>query len=105
MVRADRRAAGLGPRPLHGVRPGPGISAWLDAAAHQSDAPLGVGRRLDRRRRLDRAVEDLASRRAAGLALALTVVAFATGNHRVWAAIAMAAVAMLSSLAPAAGPL
>ena len=42
---------------------------------------------------------------AAGLALALTVVAFATGNHPVWAAIAMAAVAMLSSLAPAAGPL
>jgi hypothetical protein len=42
---------------------------------------------------------------AAGLALVRTVVAFATGNHPVWAAIAMAAVAMLSSFAPAAGPL
>ena len=39
------------------------------------------------------------------MTLALTVVAFATGNHPVWAAIAMAPVAMLSSLAPAAGPL
>jgi hypothetical protein len=42
---------------------------------------------------------------AAGLALVLTVVAFATGNRPVWAALAMAAVALLTSLAAAAGPL
>jgi hypothetical protein len=39
------------------------------------------------------------------LALVLTVVAFATGDDPVWAALAMAAVALLTSLAAAAGPL
>jgi hypothetical protein len=42
---------------------------------------------------------------SAGLALVLTVVAFATGDRPVWAAVAMAAVALLTSLAAAAGPL
>jgi hypothetical protein len=42
---------------------------------------------------------------AAGLSLVLTVVAFATGNDPVWAAIAMAVVAILTSVAAAAGPL
>jgi hypothetical protein len=41
---------------------------------------------------------------AVGLALVLTLVAFATGNRPVWAAIAMAAVAVLTSLGAAAGP-
>jgi hypothetical protein len=42
---------------------------------------------------------------SAGLALVLTVVAFATGGRPVWAALAMAAVAFLTSLAAASGPL
>jgi len=42
---------------------------------------------------------------SAVLGLVLTVIAFATGNNPVWAAIAMAAVALLTSLAAAAGPL
>jgi hypothetical protein len=42
---------------------------------------------------------------AAALSLVLTVVAFATGNRPVLAALAMAAVALLTSLAAAAGPL
>jgi MFS family permease len=49
------------------------------------------------------------SRRVALIAavsgLVLTVVAFATGNRPIWAALAMAAVALLTSLAAAAGPL
>jgi MFS family permease len=42
---------------------------------------------------------------AAGVGFVLMSVAFATGNHPVWAALAMAAVALLTSLAAAAGPL
>ena len=42
---------------------------------------------------------------AAGWNLVLTVVAFATGNHPIWAALAMAAIALLTSVAGAAGPL
>jgi hypothetical protein len=41
----------------------------------------------------------------AGVGLVLTVVAFATGNQPILAALAMAAVALLTSLGPAAGPL
>jgi len=41
----------------------------------------------------------------AGVGLVLTVVAFATGNRPILAALAMAAVALLTSLGPAAGPL
>jgi MFS family permease len=60
-------------------------------AAAGSGGPSGISRRV--------AVI------GAGLALVLTVVAFATGNRPVWAALAMAAVALLTSLAAAAGPL
>jgi Fusaric acid resistance protein-like len=42
---------------------------------------------------------------AAALGLVLTVVAFATGNHPLWAGLAMGAVALLTSLMAAAGPL
>jgi hypothetical protein len=42
---------------------------------------------------------------AAGWSLALTVLGFATGGHPLWAALAMAAVALLTSVAAAAGPL
>ena len=42
---------------------------------------------------------------AAGSSLVLMVVAFATGNHAVWAALAMAAVALVTSLAAGIGPL
>jgi hypothetical protein len=60
-------------------------------AASGSGGPSGVARRV--------------SLVSAGLALVLTIVAFATGGDPVWAAIAMAAVALLTSLAAAAGPL
>ena len=60
-------------------------------AASGSGGPSGVARRV--------------ALVSAGLALVLTVVAFATGDNPVWAAIAMAAVALLTSLAAAAGPL
>jgi hypothetical protein len=60
-------------------------------AAAASGGPSGISRRM--------AVA------AAGWNLVLTVVAFATGNHPVWAALAMAAVAVLTSVAGAAGPL
>jgi hypothetical protein len=60
-------------------------------AASGSGGPSGISRRV--------AVI------GAALALVLTVVAFATGNDPVWAAIAMAAVALLTSVAAAAGPL
>ena len=60
-------------------------------AASGSGGPSGVSRRV--------------ALIFAGAALALTVVAFATGNDPVWAALAMAAVAILTSLAAAAGPL
>jgi hypothetical protein len=39
------------------------------------------------------------------LGLVLTAIAFATGDRPVWAAVAMAAVAVLTSLGAAAGPL
>ena len=42
---------------------------------------------------------------AAGVGFVLMAVAFATGDDPVWAALAMAAVALLTSLAAAAGPL
>jgi Fusaric acid resistance protein-like len=60
-------------------------------AAAASAGPSGVSRKL--------AVA------AAGWSLVLTTVAFATGNRPVWAALAMAAVAVLTSVAGAAGPL
>jgi hypothetical protein len=41
----------------------------------------------------------------AALGLVLTAIAFATGDRPVWAAVAMAAVAVLTSLGAAAGPL
>jgi hypothetical protein len=41
---------------------------------------------------------------AAGWTLILSVVGFATGGHPVWAALAMAAVAVLTSVGAAAGP-
>ena len=54
-------------------------------AASGSGGPSGIARRV--------------ALIAAGAALVLTVVAFATGNDPVWAALAMAAVAILTSLA------
>jgi hypothetical protein len=60
-------------------------------AASGSGGPSGVSRRV--------------ALISAGAALVLTVVAFATGNDPVWAALAMGAVAILTSLAAAAGPL
>ena len=60
-------------------------------AASGSGGPSGISRRV--------------ALVTAVAGLALTVVAFATGNHPVWAALAMAAVAVLTSLAAAAGPL
>jgi hypothetical protein len=63
----------------------------LVVAAAGSGGPSGVARRV-------------ALVTAAG-SLVLTVVAFATGTRPVWAAVAMAAVALLTSLAAAAGPL
>jgi len=63
----------------------------LVVAAAGSGGPSGVARRV--------------ALAAAGSGLVLTVVAFATGSHPVWAALAMAAVALVTSLAAAAGPL
>ena len=60
-------------------------------AASGSAGPSGIARRV--------------ALVSAVLGLVLTVIAFATGNDPVWAAIAMAAVALLTSLAAAAGPL
>jgi hypothetical protein len=65
--------------------------ASLVVAAAGSMGPSGIARRL--------------TVVAAGLSLVLTFVAFATGNDPVWAGIAMAAVAVLTSLAAAAGPI
>src|SRR5262245_36902194 len=65
--------------------------AGVIVAAAASGGPSGISRRL--------------ALAAAVTGLAFAVVAFATGNHPAWAAIAMAAVAMLTSLGPAAGPL
>ena len=60
-------------------------------AASGSAGPSGVSRRV--------AVI------AAAAGLVLTTVAFATGHDPVWAALAMAVVAVLTSVAAAAGPL
>src|SRR5262245_18259659 len=60
-------------------------------AASGSAGPSGVSRRV--------------AAITAGTSLVLTVVAFATGDDPVWAAIAMAAVAILTSVAAAAGQL
>src|SRR5262245_10362742 len=57
-------------------------------AASGSGGPSGISRRV--------------ALVTAGLGLVLTVVAFATGNRPLWAALAMAAVAVLTSLAAAA---
>lgn len=66
------------------------LAAAIVAAA-ASGGPSGISRRV--------AVA------AAGWSLVLTVVAFATGEHPFWAALAMAAVAVITSVAAAAGPL
>lgn len=63
----------------------------LVVAAAGSGGPSGVARRV--------------ALLTAACSLVLTVVAFATGNRPVWAALAMAVVALLTSLAAAAGPL
>jgi MFS family permease len=68
-----------------------GALAGAVIAAAGSGGPSGISRRV--------------ALVAAGSGLVLTVVAFATGDHPVWAALAMAAVALLTSLAAAAGPL
>src|SRR5262249_20353331 len=60
-------------------------------AASGSGGPSGIARRV--------------ALISAGLALVLTIVAFATGGHPIWAGIAMAAVAFVTSLAAAAGTL
>jgi MFS family permease len=60
-------------------------------AAAGSGGPSGISRRL--------------ALITAGWGFLLTVVGFATGGHPVWAALAMAAVALLTSIAAAAGPL
>lgn len=60
-------------------------------AASGSSGPSGISRRV--------------ALVTAGSGLVLTVVAFATGNDPVWAALAMAAVALLTSVAAAAGQL
>jgi MFS family permease len=67
-----------------------GLTGAIVAAA-ASAGPSGISRRL--------------ALAAAGWTLVLTTVAFATGDHPVWAALAMAAVAVLTSVAGAAGPL
>jgi MFS family permease len=68
-----------------------GALAGLVVAASGSGGPSRISRRV--------------ALIAGGSGLLLTVVAFATGNDPVWAALAMAAVALLTSLAAAAGPL
>ena len=60
-------------------------------AASAASGPSGIARRL--------------AFVGATSTLALTTVAYATGNHPVWAAIAMAAVALGTSLLAAAGPI
>lgn len=65
--------------------------AGVVVAAAGASGPSGIARRV--------------ALLAAGSGLVLTVVAFATGNDPVWAALAMAAVAVLTSVAAAAGPL
>jgi hypothetical protein len=65
--------------------------AGVVVAASGSGGPSGISRRV--------------ALMAAGLGLIVTFVAFATGNRPVWAAAAMAVVALGTSLAAAAGPL
>lgn len=60
-------------------------------AASASGGPSGIARRL--------------AFLAAACTVGLTIVAYATGGHPVWAALAMAAVALGTSLVAAAGPL
>jgi hypothetical protein len=107
LVQVDRRAARLGPRALHGVRSRRRAAlsgalphfrgtllaalAGVIVAAAGSGGPSGISRRL--------------ALIAAASGLLLTVVAYVTGDHPAWAALAMAAVALLTSLAAAAGPL
>ena len=61
------------------------------AAAAGSGGPSPISRRLELL--------------AAALGMVLAVVAFATGNHPVWAGLAMGSVALLTSLMAAGGPL
>ncbi len=68
-----------------------GALAGLLVAAAGSAGPSGISRRL--------------ALLTAGLGLVFTAVAFGTGTHPVWAALAMAAVALLTSVGAAAGPL
>jgi MFS family permease len=68
-----------------------GALAGAVVAASGSGGPSGISRRV--------------ALVAAGVGFVLMAVGFATGEHPVWAALAMAAVALLTSLAAAAGPL
>jgi hypothetical protein len=68
-----------------------GALAGVIVAAAGAGGPSGISRR--------------AAVITAGVGLALTVVAFATGNRPILAGLAMAAVAVLTSLGAAAGPL
>jgi hypothetical protein len=106
LVQVDRRAACLGSRALHRLRsfcrsrlsvPLPqvggtllGALAGVVVAAAGSGEPSGISRRV--------------AAISAALALLLTVVAFATGNRPLLAALGMAASALLTSLAAAACP-
>lgn len=65
--------------------------AGLVVAAAGSGGPSAISRRV--------------ALITAALGLVLTAIAFGTGGHPVWAAVAMAAVAVLTSLGAAAGPL
>ena len=107
LVRVDRRATRLADGAVHGVRSRRrgcvhgllpdfratllGALAGVVVAASGSGGPSGISRRV--------------ALVAAGVGFVLMAVAFATGNDPVWAALAMAAVALLTSLAAAAGPL
>jgi fusaric acid resistance family protein len=68
-----------------------GALAGVLVAASGSGGPSAISRRV--------------ALVTAGVGFVLMAVAFATGNDPVWAALAMAAVALLTSLAAAAGPL
>ena len=68
-----------------------GALAGVIVAAAGSGGPSGISRRV--------------ALIAAALGFLLMTVAFATGTHPVWAALAMAAVALLTSLGAAWGPL
>lgn len=68
-----------------------GALAGVIVAAAGSGGPSGISRRV--------------ALIAAASGFLLMTIAFATGTHPVWAALAMAAVALLTSLGAAAGPL